>query len=327
MLSRTTVSYALSGAIVLFATPASADFKLERRLTLAPGGSFTLTADVGSVVVTGDSPSGAMVTVTSSVDNLDERFDFAFDERPGAATVTVKRRGSWLKGIFEGFQGRVQLTIHVPRTTAVSVRTSGGSVQASALAGDVHVGSSGGGLTVLDVDGSVDADTSGGPIRIERVRGTVTANTSGGGITITDVQAVTRADTSGGGIEIAGVKGDVHAETSGGGVRVRNAGGRVEARSSGGSVTVAFAAGNNKGGLLSSSGGGVRAEIDPSVALSIDASASGGSVNSNVPITVRGRVSNDSLSGDLNGGGPALRLRSSGGGVDISATPKTSAAR
>jgi hypothetical protein len=305
MLSRTTVSYALSGAIVLFATPASADFKLERRLTLAPGGSFTLTADVGSVVVTGDSPSGAMVTVTSSVDNLDERFDFAFDERPGAATVTVKRRGSWLKGIFEGFQGRVQLTIHVPRTTAVSVRTSGGSVQASALAGDVHVGSSGGGLTVLDVDGSVDADTSGGPIRIERVRGTVTANTSGGGITITDV----------------------HAETSGGGVRVRNAGGRVEARSSGGSVTVAFAAGNNKGGLLSSSGGGVRAEIDPSVALSIDASASGGSVNSNVPITVRGRVSNDSLSGDLNGGGPALRLRSSGGGVDISATPKTSAAR
>jgi hypothetical protein len=56
-----------------------------------------------------------------------------------------------------------------------------------------------------------------------------------------------------------------------------------------------------------------------SVKASIDAHASGGGVNSDVPVTIQGKVESDSLRGDMNGGGPLLRLRSSGGGVRISA--------
>jgi hypothetical protein len=51
----------------------------------------------------------------------------------------------------------------------------------------------------------------------------------------------------------------------------------------------------------------------------VDASTSGGGVNSDVPVTIRGRVSRNALQGDLNGGGPLLRLRSSGGGVRVAA--------
>jgi hypothetical protein len=72
--------------------------------------------------------------------------------------------------------------------------------------------------------------------------------------------------------------------------------------------------------VLSTSGGGVRTELDPSVALTIDASSSGGDVDSDLPVTVQGRVASTSLRGNLNGGGAVLRLRSSGGGVRISAT-------
>jgi DUF4097 and DUF4098 domain-containing protein YvlB len=100
---------------------------------------------------------------------------------------------------------------------------------------------------------------------------------------------------------------------------VRGAGGRVEASSSGGGVTVRFASGNSSGGTVSSSGGSVRAEIDPGARVSIDAHASGGSVNADVPVTIQGKIENDSLRGEMNGGGPVLRLRSSGGGVRISA--------
>jgi len=67
-------------------------------------------------------------------------------------------------------------------------------------------------------------------------------------------------------------------------------------------------------------GGGVRTEVDPAVALTIDASSSGGSVNADLPVTVQGRIDKNSLRGDLNGGGAVLRLRSSGGGVRISRT-------
>jgi len=153
-----------------------------------------------------------------------------------------------------------------------------------------------------------------------RVRGTVVANTSGGGITVTDAGGSVRADTSGGGITIDSVGGDLRASTSGGGVDVRGARGRVEANSSGGGVTVRFVTGNSSGGVVSSSGGPVRVEIDPAARLSIDASASGGSVDSDVPITIQGKVEHDSLRGEMNGGGPLLRLRSSGGGVRIART-------
>ena len=106
--------------------------------------------------------------------------------------------------------------------------------------------------------------------------------------------------------------------------RVRGAGGRVEAHSSGGPVTVRFAAGNNRGGVLSTSGGGVRTELDPSVALTIDASSSGGSVDSDFRVTVQGSQTRrrHSLRGDINGGGAMLRLRSSGGGVRITGIPQ-----
>ena len=57
------------------------------------------------------------------------------------------------------------------------------------------------------------------------------------------------------------------------------------------------------------------------VALTIDASSSGGNVVADVPVTVQGRIDKDSLHGDLNGGGALLRLRSSGGGVRITAAP------
>ncbi len=161
------------------------------------------------------------------------------------------------------------------------------------------------------------------------VRGDVVASTSGGSIDITGVRGSLRATTSGGGIAIDTVSGELYASTSGGGVQVRGAGGRVAAHSSGGSVTVRFAAGNNRGGELSTSGGGVRTEVDPSVALTIDASSSGGGVDSELPITGQGPQepfrSSTSLRGDLNGGGAVLRLRSSGGGVRITGTPRSAA--
>ena len=315
-------------AIVLLTVTAAAEFKTERQLALEPGGSFTLKTDVGGVVVTGDSASGARVAVTSSISDFDSHFDLTFESRPGAATVTVKRKGggSLWSSLF-GRGGRVDFTIHVPRATTVSVDTAGGSIQASTLTGPLRINTSGGGITVNDIDGPVTGDTSGGGVQVQRVKGNVKVHTSGGGVKVSDVQGALSADTSGGGIEIDSVVGDIDASTSGGGVRIRGAGGRVSASSSGGPVTAAFAAGNAKGGTLSSSGGGVRAEVDPSVSLTIDASSSGGGVISDIPIAVQGRTSNDSLKGNLNGGGAVLKMQSSGGGVRISGPSKSSGTR
>jgi DUF4097 and DUF4098 domain-containing protein YvlB len=301
---------------------------MERRLVLGPSGTFSLDTVVGAVTVTGDSASGAVVTMTSQRDDVQGRYDVRFDERAGAVSVTVERKWSWLTEVFSGgwlWGDAVQFTIHVPRQTSVTVKTSGGSVEVNDLAGHARVRSSGGGLRAQGVDGTVEAQTSGGPIRLRRIGGNVRADTSGGGIEIAEVKGTVRAETSGGGIEILQAAGDVYADTSGGGIRVDAAEGRVDARSSGGPVSVSFAAGNSRGGDLSSSGGSVRAEIDPRVAVSIDASSSGGRVSSEVPVGGRDERSRRSMRGDINGGGALLRLRSSGGGVRITGLPSGSA--
>jgi DUF4097 and DUF4098 domain-containing protein YvlB len=330
-MTRIKILLALSVGLVLLATPARADFKSERRLALAPGGTFTLDADVGAVTLTGDSTSGATVTVTSRRDDFNELYDMQFDEKAGSVTVTVKRRGSRLRGFWNGewIGDNTHFAIQVPSKTTVNIKTSGGSIEASRLAGRLAIRASGGSLRVEETEGNVEGTTSGGSIRMRDVRGDVVASTSGGSIDITGVRGSLRATTSGGGIAIDTVSGELYASTSGGGVQVRGAGGRVAAHSSGGSVTVRFAAGNNRGGELSTSGGGVRTEVDPSVALTIDASSSGGGVDSELPITGQGPKepfrSSTSLRGDLNGGGAVLRLRSSGCGVRISGTPRSAA--
>jgi len=319
-MTRTKMLFALAAGFVLFAVPARADFKMERRLALEPGGTFTLNADIGTVTLTGDSTSGVAVTVTSRRDDFDELFDLSFDESPAGVTVGIKRRGGWLKGFWGGewFGDDTQIVVHAPSRTTANIRTSGGSIDVSRLSGRLAVHTSGGSLRAEEIEGPVEGTTSGGSIKMRNVGGDTIARTSGGSIDIVGVRGSLMATTSGGGIDVDTVSGDLHASTSGGGVQVRGAGGRVEAHSSGGPVTVRFAAGNKSGGELTTSGGGVRTELDPGVALSIDASSSGGSVHSDLPVTVQGTTRN-SLRGDINGGGATLRLRSSGGGVQISA--------
>ena len=307
-------------AMLVLAGPASAEFKMNRQMALAPGGTFTLDTDIGAVTVAGDSTGGVGVSVTSGRDDFADQFDVRFDETPGEARVTVKRKTSISSLAFwRTWSGaNTRFVVHVPRQTSLTVNTSGGAIDVSQVEGRARLHTSGGGVRVESVAGNVDAGTSGGAIQLREIRGDAVADTSGGGIEVAGVRGTLTAKTSGGGIRIRGVSGDVVAETSGGGVEIREAGGRVEAHSSGGPITVSFAPGNGRGGNISTSGGGIRAELDPKVAMSIDASASGGGVQSDLPVTVRGRISRDSLRGEMNGGGPLLRMSTSGGGVRIS---------
>lgn len=299
----------VTSALVATANPAAAEFRLERRLTLNPGGTFTLNSDAGSVTLIGDSTSGAVITVTSPDDHLTERLDIQFAAASGTVTVTAKRRVGSFGRFFDAFRGNVRFEVHVPRATIVDVRTGGGSIDARGIAGPARIHTSGGSIAVTDVDKDLDASTSGGSIHVEHVKGRAEVHTSGGSINVT------------------GVGGDLRATTSGGSVDVHDAGGRVEAHSSGGSVSATFVRGNDRGGDLSTSGGGVHAEIDPRVALSIDASTSGGRVVADVPVTVHGSLVGSSLHGDVNGGGAMLQMHSSGGGIRLSAIPASSASR
>ncbi len=302
---------------LLLALPALADSRIERDLALEPGGRLIVDTAAGSVEVTGGSRPGVHVVITSDKADIEKEFDFSFEERDGEVEIAVEKKGQGgLLGLFSwSFSGSLRFEIEVPAQTSVVIDTSGGAIAVTKLHGEAQLDTSGGPITVRDLDGQVSADTSGGPIRISGVRGNVMADTSGGPIDIEHVVGNVDADTSGGGIRMSEVTGDIAADTSGGPISIAGAGGRVDADTSGGSIEVGFAAGNQRGGSMSASGGGITVTLDPQTNLAIDAQASGGRVVSALPVS--GSVEGSSLRGALGSGGEALRLRSSGGSIRI----------
>jgi hypothetical protein len=273
---------------------ANADSRIEKTLTLAPGGQFVLQSDAGSVTVTGSSASGARVVITSNRDDLESLFNFDFNSSDGLAQVTARKKGfQWFSNVNLHFE------VTVPSQTRLNIKTGGGSIKVSSLQGEQDLRTSGGSIDAADVRGNVAAHTSGGSVNLRDVTGDADLGTSGGGITVSSLNGSLKAGTSGGPIRIEGVTG------------------RAVAHTSGGSIHAAFAKGNNQGGDLSTSGGSIRASLDPAANLDIDASTSGGSVSTDLPVRVQGTISHSKLHGTLGSGGPTLQLRTSGGSIRI----------
>jgi hypothetical protein len=302
----------------LLAAPILAGEQIEKALTLEPGGSFVLDTDSGAVTVVGTAKTGARVVITSKRDDFESRYRLTIKEEPGRVEVKVdKKSGGKLSWLSWGWGDGLEFEIEVPRETELDIDTAGGRIVVESITGNTRLDTSGGRIAARDVEGDLLADTSGGSIDIEAVVGDVNADTSGGNIEVRDVTGGVRADTSGGSIKIGNVEGDINADTSGGSIHISEAGGSVDADTSGGSVYVSFAAGNSSGGELSTSGGGIVVSLDPAADLEVDASASGGHVDLGVPLTVQGRLTRTAVRGTLGSGGALLRLRTSGGGIEI----------
>src|SRR2546430_2748820 len=85
----------------------------------------------------------------------------------------------------------------------------------------------------------------------------------------------------------------------------------VDLKTSGGDISVSDLNGQAK---VNTSGGDVALGH---IAGAVDAHTSGCDVDSEVPVTIQGKQDDSSLNGKLNGGGPRLILRSSGGDIRL----------
>lgn len=293
---------------------------IRRGFNVGEGGTLTLKAAVGDVkIVSGG--SGVAVEIVRVARNREklEQLDVDFRQSGNDVLVESKWDGDdnnrWFNWNSDNYD--VQWNIRVPSRYHVNVRTSGGSIDITDLAGTAELRTSGGNIEGGRLGGAVTAKTSGGSIEITSARGRVVAHTSGGNIRLGDVGGAVEAKTSGGSITLARVNGDVSARTSGGGIRIEEAAGAVDAVTSGGSIHASFARQPAADSRLHTSGGSVIVSLAPGVAVELDAKATGGGVDADVPVTVLGKQDDDSLSGTINGGGPKLTLRTSGGGIRV----------
>jgi DUF4097 and DUF4098 domain-containing protein YvlB len=288
------------------------------------GGTLNIETDVGSIEIQARKGNRVEIEILRKVDARSEGeieailedFEIDFDHRGDDVHII----GEWKDKSSRRWNRRrnrlkVRYLVSVPTRYNVDLHTSGGSISVDDLEGKVESRTSGGSLNFGDINGPVFGRTSGGSITLESCDGTADLRTSGGGIRIGDVDGNVDAHTSGGSITIDRARGEVNAGTSGGGIHVEEVMGAIEATTSGGSVTAHISQQPKSRCYLKTSGGSVKVYLTDDIAVDLDAKTSGGHVETDFPVTVQGRINKRSLQAKINGGGPEMVLRTSGGSI------------
>lgn len=299
---------------LLAAAPLSVHARVERivekNFSVHPGGTLTVETQGGEIRVQPSSDNAVHVVAK-------ERFrtdsDTEADDILKNLSLTIEQSGDSVKAVSKyekdiaGFHWgswppvQVSFVVTVPTSYNVDLKTSGGDIKIGDLNGKARLHTSGGDLVLGKISGDIEGGTSGGDVRLAEGAGTVRLNTSGGDIHVDRAIGRTNLDTSGGTIRIEAVENTLHATTSGGDVSARIIGAL-------------------KGDCsLGTSGGRVRLTVDKGAAFDLDASTSGGDVEAEgLTITIeRGGVGKSRLAGKVNGGGPQVHLRSSGGDITV----------
>jgi DUF4097 and DUF4098 domain-containing protein YvlB len=299
---------------------------IHKSYEVGPGGRLTLITDRGSVEVKSSKTEIVKIEVIRKVrtgsdekaDKILNNFviDFEHSERDVTIRAEFKKRHLFFWDDARNHL-KVRYLIQVPEKYNLDLKTSGGSIVVDKLEGRIYGRTSGGSLQFGDIKGPVRGETSGGSITMERCMGATEVRTSGGSIKIGEVDGALNARTSGGSIQIRYAKGRVNAETSGGNIRVTEVMGPIVATTSGGSVWAYLSRQPQSNCDLRTSGGNIEIDLPYGIAFDVDARTSGGRVVTDFPVTVRGELKKSALEGKINGGGPRLSLRTSGGHIKL----------
>jgi len=302
---------------------ADIDANLKESFDVSSGGTLYIESDFGSIEVTSAAGNTVVVEVFRTIDaftkdeaeRILDNLEISMDKRGNDVYVIAK----YDHEPFNWKQNRIKMrfVVSVPRVYNVNLKTSGGSISVADLEGSVYSHTSGGSLKFGQIQGPVTGKTSGGSIVLDSCVGDAQINTSGGSITVGKVNGNVESHTSGGSITIDRAKGTVNASTSGGSINVQEVMGTIDAKTSGGSVSANISAQPDADCTLSTSGGSVNVYMAEGLKVNLDAKPRGGRVNTEFPVTVQGELSKTNLKAEVNGGGPLLYLRTSGGNINL----------
>jgi DUF4097 and DUF4098 domain-containing protein YvlB len=209
----------------------------------------------------------------------------------------------------------------------VSLRTGGGSIKIKSAKGEIKAESGGGSLVVLSgLQGAV-LETGAGSIRVEKCSGNVKATTGGGSVELGDIGGPAQIETGAGSIRLASSKGRVQAQTGGGTIQLDGAT-SVRAETAAGGIVVKLLNGadHRSDSMLETSAGDITVYLASDLAISVRAeieAASGHTIRSDFSdirvSTAGGQWGPKTVTaeGQLNGGGPVLKVRTNSGNVNF----------
>ena len=207
--------------------------------------------------------------------------------------VVFERKGDeiWVRlhdpkciGVIGGMDERIVADVTVPDDVSLAVRTGDGAVDCEPLSGR---------FTFEAGDGAV---------RAHGLKGDVEVSTGDGRVVLDDIDGRLRAHTQDGHLSAAGRFDALDLGTGDGRLDAfAGSGSRVE-------TPWSFETGD----------GSVSLRIPHDLAALLDARTRDGHINVELPIELRGRMVHRELVGELNGGGPSLRVRTGDGSITLS---------
>jgi TonB family protein len=153
---------------------------------------------------------------------------------------------------------------HLAGRGAAKLQTQGGHIQVEGVGGDLNAFTAGGHINTGSIRGEANLHSGGGHIRSAAIGGKAELVTEGGNITVGKAGNYVAVKTGGGQIDFGEVRGSVHALTGGGGIRVMYVSGPMEVESSGGSICLTRVSGSVR---AETGSGTITAWINPEAAV------------------------------------------------------------
>ncbi len=164
----------------------------------------------------------------------------------------------------------------------------------------------------------VKAATGNGDVSVVGAGSEVSATTGNGQVNVSGTTGEVTASTGNGRIVVDGARGPVEASTGNGDVRVTTSLGPVTASSGNGDIDVAMDRIEASSSMNFSTGNGrITITVPEGFGAELESNTGSGSISSDFPIRVRGRISPTRVRGTLGNGGGRLVMSSGSGDIAI----------
>jgi hypothetical protein len=299
--------------------------EVELAAPLAAGSSFAAETGDGSIVVEGMETAEcrlrakivAHAGTEERAQELAEQIEVRLEPSNRGLEVVINR-----PAVIHNAWYSVALTAQVPTQTSLGLVTGDGSIRVANIAGQVEARTSDGAVEVEGVKGDVTLRTSDGSIAGARLEtGTLDAHTGDGAIRLTDVTAQSGwVETSDGSITLTSIRADsLTVHTGDGAIRGRDlAAARADYHTSDGSIHIEYAsdAPTAIDAKATTSSGAITFVGPPGLSAVIEAYTGDGSISTDLPITVQGRIGK-SMSGTIGSGAGRVYLKTNDGSISI----------
>jgi hypothetical protein len=274
-------------------TPQTGRDTIKRSFAVQDGGTLIVDVDFGNVTVNVTNDDMVYVEIERLIDIDDEnelkrvlsRHDWEINK--DGNNVLVESRfdredtdDSWFRRRRHN-NLRINVIVSVPARYGVDFTTGAGNV------------------TIADVAGDVEGKTGAGSIELGRIDGDVHIRSGSGNI------------------DIAGVTGSLEVSSGAGNMTLGSVNGELDATTGAGNIDVYLTEQPRTDSNVESGAGNVTVFLASGVGVDVDARASVGSASSDFGLAVEGKWMSKSFEGEVNGGGPALTLRSGVGNVSL----------